>query len=131
MRRKKREFYRRKVEELGLDIKKLYAVIDNLTGNGKKKMLPEGFSDEELAAMFSDFFENKIDNLVGDSAEEAQFDLHLIVSHENRLKHFVTVDLIKIRSIVSRVKRTYCESDPFPISDVSNVNILTVSYKCI
>ena len=42
MRRKKREFYRRKVEELGLDIKKLYAVIDNLTGNGKKKNAARG-----------------------------------------------------------------------------------------
>ena len=92
MRRKKREFYRRKIEELGLDIKKLYAIIDNLTGNGKKKMLPEGFSDEELAAMFSDFFENKIENLVGGFAEEAQFDLHPIVCRENRLNHFVTVD---------------------------------------
>ena len=58
---KKREYYRRKIEEHGQDINKLYAIIDNLTGNKKKALLPEGFSDEELATMFSDFFENKIE----------------------------------------------------------------------
>ena len=119
IRRKKREYYRRKIEELGLDINKLYAIIDNLTGNRKKILLPEGFSDEELADMFSDFFENKIENLIGDFVEEAQFELHPVVSRENRLNRFVTVDLSKIKTIVKRVKKTFCESDPFPISDVS------------
>ena len=40
---------------------------------------PEGFSDKELAAMFSDFFENKIENLIGGFVEEAQLDLHPVV----------------------------------------------------
>ena len=119
MRRKKKEYYRRKIEEFGSDINKLYAIIDNLTGNKKKLSLPEGFSDEELAAMFSDFFETKIENLIGGFVEEAQLDLHPVVGQENRLNHFVTVDISKIRSIVSRVKKTYSESDPFPISDVT------------
>ena len=69
--RKKREYYRRKVEELGLEVQKLYTIIDKLTGNKKKVMLPEGFSDEVLAALFLDFFENKIENLIGGFVEEA------------------------------------------------------------
>ena len=119
IRRKKRDYYRRKIEEFGLNINKLYAIIDNLTGGKKKALLPEGFSDVELASMFSDFFENKTDNLIGGFEEVTGFDLHPLVSQENKLNHFETVDFIKIRSIVSRVKRTYCESDPFPISDVT------------
>ena len=55
IRRKKREYYRRKIEELGLDIKKLYTIIDNFSGNKKNIMLPEAFSDEALTALFSDF----------------------------------------------------------------------------
>ena len=118
IRRKKREYYKRKIIEFGLDIKKLYAIIDNLTGNRKKVILPEGFSDMELASMFSDFFESKIDNLVGSFVEAAQLNLHPVVSSENKLDHFVPVDIHKIGSVVGRVKRTYCASDPFPISDV-------------
>ena len=68
--------------------------------------------------MFSDFFENKIENWAKGFEEEAQFDLHPVVRRENRLIHFVTVDFNKIKSIVSKVKRTYCERDPFPISDI-------------
>ena len=45
-------------------VKILTSCIDYLTGNKKKALLPEGFSDEELATMFSDFFENKIENLI-------------------------------------------------------------------
>ena len=115
---KKREYYRRKIEEHGQDITKLYAIIDNLTGNKKKALLPEGFSDEELATMFSDFFENKIENLIVGFVDEALFDLHPVVNQQNKLTCFNTVTLSNIRSIVGRVKRTYCRSDPFPISDV-------------
>ena len=115
---KKREYYRRKIEEHGQDINKLYAIIDNLTGNKKKALLPEGFSDEELATMFSDFFENKIENLIVGFVDEALFDLHPVVNQQNKLTCFNTVTLSNIRSIVGRVKRTYCRSDPFPISNV-------------
>ena len=114
---KKREYYRRKIEEHGQDINKLYAIIDNLTGNKKKALLPEGFSDEELATMFSDFFENKIENLIVGFVDEARFDLHPVVNQENKLTCFNTATLSNIRSIDGRVKRTHCRSDPFPISD--------------
>ena len=41
-----------------------------------------------------------------------------MVNQQNKLTCFNTVTLSNIRSIVGRVKRTYCRSDPFPISDV-------------
>ena len=121
IRRKKREFYRRKINELGLDIKKLYAIIDNLTGHKKKILLPEGFSDEVLANMFSDFFESKIENLVGSFVEVTQLNMQPVVGPENKLNHFKTIDIHTMESIMGGVRRTYCASDPFPISDV---------YKC-
>ena len=68
--------------------------------------------------MFSDFFENKIENLIVGFVDEALFDLHPVVNQQNKLTCFNTVTLSNIRSIVGRVKRTYCRSDPFAISDV-------------
>ena len=41
-----------------------------------------------------------------------------MVNQQNKLTCFNTVTLSSTRSIVGRVKRTYCRSDPFPISDV-------------
>ena len=87
-----------------MDLMTLYTLIYNLSGNKKKIMLPEGFSDEVLAALFSDFFENKIENLIGGFVEEARFDLHQAIDRENRLNHLTTVDLIKVKSITCRVK---------------------------
>ena len=50
--------------------------------------------------------------------DEALFDLHPVINQENKLTCFNTVTLSNIKSIVGRVRRTYCRSDPFPISDV-------------
>ena len=116
-RRRKREYYRRKIEELGLDINKLYAITGNLTGNKRKKQLPDGYSDEELANMFLNFFESKVENMVANFARHTQYDLLLRVNTVARLSAFRIVDFTVIKSIVSRVKRTYCENDPFPLSD--------------
>ena len=118
IRRRKREYYKQKIEEFGLDINKLYVIINNLTGNKKKIQLPEGFSDDELANMFLNFFESKVENMIGNFTEGVQFDLHRRGNLELKLRLFEAVGFGKIKSIVSRVKRTYCENDPFPISDV-------------
>ena len=128
---KKREYYRRKIEEHDQDINKLYAIIDNLTGNKKKALLPEGFSDEDLATMFSDSFENKIENSIVGFVDEALFDSYPVVNQQNKLTCFSTVTLSNIRSIVGRVKRTYCRSDPFPISDVIDIDNLLQVYLVI
>ena len=84
--------------------------------------------------MFSDFFENKIENLIVGFVDEALFDLHPAVNQQNKLTCFNTVTLSNIRSIVGRVKRTYCRSDPFPISDViecANIDNLLQVYLVI
>ena len=47
----------------------LYNIINNLTGSKKKKQLPEGFTDEELADMFLEFFERKIIDAVENITE--------------------------------------------------------------
>ena len=54
--------------------------------------------------MFSDFFENKIENLIVGFVDEALFDLHPVANRQNKLTCFNTVTLSNIRSIVGKVK---------------------------
>ena len=119
VRNRRREYYRQKVTEAGSDVNKLYLVLHNLTGNKKKKKLPEGFSEEELANEFLEFFENKILNVVnsfaGSNLREESF---FPEGQVNKMLHFRQVDIEKIKSIVYRVKLTYCDNDPIPMSDI-------------
>ena len=50
--KRKREYFKNKINEAGSDINKLYIVLDNLTGNKKKNKLPEGIPDIVLANIF-------------------------------------------------------------------------------
>ena len=82
--------------------------------------------------MFSDFFENKIENLIVGFVDEALFDLHPVVNQQNKLTCFNTVTLSNIRSIVGRVKRTYTAGvilSQFLM--LLSVPILIISYKFI
>ncbi len=62
--RRKRECYRQKAEEAGFNINKLNKLLKNLTGSKKKKNLPEGFADDELANKFLIYFANKMQQMV-------------------------------------------------------------------
>ncbi len=54
---------------------------------------------------------------------------------EEKLLCLKKVDLDVIKSVVSRVKLTYCDSDPLPISDIINSDnlhrILQVFVECV
>ena len=63
IRRRKYNYFRQKVKEVGCDIKRLYYLSDDLTGNMKKRTFPDGFSDTELANSFLAFFHDKVKNL--------------------------------------------------------------------
>ncbi len=54
---------------------------------------------------------------------------------EEKLLNFKKVDMNVIKSIVSRVKLTYCDNDPLPISDIINSDnfhwVLQVFLECV
>ena len=55
IRRKKSEYYRWKIQEAGINMAKLYRILNDLSGN-TKKVLPDGMNDMDLASAFLDFF---------------------------------------------------------------------------
>ena len=56
LRNRKHEYLMNKIKEAGNYMNKLYFILYNLTGYKKKKKLPEGFNNKELAEKYLIFF---------------------------------------------------------------------------
>ena len=56
-------FWAEKIKDCGIDAKKLYTLINNLTNNNKDNPLPESQSDEGLANQFAQYFMSKIKSI--------------------------------------------------------------------
>ena len=57
------DYYKRKIHEAGTDMGKLYFFLNTLVGGKNKELLPENVGDTRLANNFSEFFENKINDI--------------------------------------------------------------------
>ena len=117
--KRKCEYYRQKTFESRLNISKLYKILDNLTGNRKTNRLPDGFNDEVLANMFLDFFDQKIKSIVENFGSDILRAPSIMPIPDNKLLSFRRVSVEEVRATVQKVNMTYCDSDPLPISDIS------------
>ena len=61
-----REYYHDIFHEHGWNTKQMFKVCDGLLGRGKEPSLPSGFTNQELADNFNEFFINKITNIRSD-----------------------------------------------------------------
>ena len=52
-----------KISDCGMDAKKLYTLINNLTNNNKDNPLPKSQSDDRLANKFTQYFMSKIKSM--------------------------------------------------------------------
>ena len=110
-------YYRRKIQEAGSDMNKLYKLFNSLTGNIKKKKLPDGFTDKELADAFCVFFKNKISVIVS-SFVHAPIQPVIDINIETRLLCFNVISKEELINILKRAKKTHCDYDPMPISEI-------------
>lgn len=81
--KRKSDYYRSKIVEVGSNINKLHGVLDSLTGHRQDNKLPDGFPDAVLASMFLDYFdkvENVIMNLRPDSFQRPAQDMPVPVA---------------------------------------------------
>ena len=116
---RKKSYYRNKVTEAGNNIKKLYKILDGLTGYDKVQQMPEGFSNSELAREFLLFFDDKINKIMRFFSNIAPvFFGSRMPTFTDRLSRFTCIDLNELKLIFARVNFTYCIIDPFPVSDV-------------
>ena len=119
--RRKREYYRSKVKEAKSNINKLYRVLDGLTGYKRSNVLPDGYSDLELANMFVEYYQEKTENIITSFNAALQgpaLDMPVPMP-TMKLSKFHRVDKEIMKAIVQKVKPTHCENDPLPISDIS------------
>ncbi len=132
----KRKYYREKLLETQSEPSKLYRLLDELLGNKKQKVLPENVDDEGLANDFVNYFDMKVENIYN--------------SFENKDRHvsacFPEFPFVKLDKLVSveygdfvemfiKTKKTYCDSDPFPLGDLKSAanyeDMVKVYYRLV
>ena len=121
--RSKKNFYMNKLTEADGDSKKLYNILNEISGGKKEKLLPYESSDEVLAQKFSKFFDEKVERLMTELEEttvnnETANDIDG-VDVVPGLHNFNTVQEVDIFKLIMSTKKTYNSNDPFPIKDVS------------
>lgn len=113
-------YYRRKIVEAAKDAKKLYRLLNGLTGCFSEKNLPDGKSDQLLANEFLKFFKNKIDNISNSFTQNLVSPIFVDNTANIRLSSFQTIDDISVANIITSIKKTNCVLDPMPISDITS-----------
>ena len=130
------DYYKRKIHEAGTDMGKLYFFLNTLVGGKNKELLLENVSDTRLTNNFSAFFENKINDICAQIANNDEEISNLPDSPYCKLDKFKEVTLTDMKDILSKKTKnkkkttttTHCERDPFAISDIKeqrNIDRLT------
>ena len=97
--------------------KQVFKVCDSLLGRGKEPSLLPGFTNQELADNFNDFFITKITNIRSDLSEwntgssDIQTEHHSIPSV---LENYWSLNCDEVAKIVLAPPTKTCEADPIP-----------------
>ena len=122
--RTKRDYYNNECKNMK-DSKKLHKRLDDLLGLKKERILPESVSAEN----FAKFFNNKID-MIYRSFPHTRGDLALVPDNSRKnLKRFELINMSDLKRVIGKAKNTYCQNDPFPVSDIMNAANRESVYK--
>ena len=127
IRKTKCMYYRRRIAETGPDTKRLYFLLNSLTGNIKKEKFPEGFTDLNLANEFMRFFDNKVKNIVNSFQDVGPGVVHRYLPDTPRigLTSFNTINREHLQVLLKRLNKTYCRTDPIPIGCIADSDYFT------
>ena len=103
-----------KIEMCGHDTKKLYNLVNNMTGRTKSNPMPPGRKDTELADKFADFFLDKIRRICDDLADYRTYTP--IEIEVEPLENFNPLSVGEVLSIIRSMPTKSCESDVLPTS---------------
>ena len=103
-----------KISEAKENLKKLYNTMNGLTNRVNNNPMPEGYTNQELANHFSDYFYNKV-KMIADGKKHIP---NYIPPTRNvpQLCTFDKVNLETIRSIIVKIGLKQCEQDTLPAS---------------
>jgi len=98
------------VDKCANDSKKMYKLINDMTGGNKENPMPDDQSDSKLANNFADYFEEKIDKI---RKELDTFDKYEPDDTCNsNLNNFAIMSEEQIKEIINKSKAKNCELDP-------------------
>ena len=120
----KRNYYNNECKNMK-DMKKLHKKLDDLLGLRKEKILPDSISVEG----FAQFFNDKIDKIYRNFPCTGDGQVLVSDNEGKKLKRFETISMSDLKRIMSRTKNTYCDNDPFPVSDIVNATNKELVYK--
>ena len=107
---KKKEKISRKIEESGSDGKKLFQLVNHLTGHKQEVPLPTMRSDKELADEFAHFFFSKIVKI------REELDHHPLYQPSKSVipnfSNFRKLEEDQVKKLVMSTKSKSCELDP-------------------
>ena len=101
-----------KVLECGHDTKKLYNLVNNITGRVKSNPMPPGRTNGDLADEFADFFLNKIIKIRNDLLECNAYSP--IPIEVEPLSQFQPMSVAEVIKIIRSMPTKTCESDTLP-----------------
>ena len=121
----KREILSNKVIECGNDTRKLYALVNSLTGvPGKINPLSECDSYEQLAEDFADHFMTKIKNICDNLDIFPKYNPPIRQTPE--LTQFNGLTMDEVQEIVNNVQAKTCNSDPIPTKVLKEISPLLI-----
>ena len=117
----KRNYYNNELKSIK-DPRMLNKNLDGLIGLKKEKVLPENNSNHmDLANKFVKFFDDKTDKIYRSFMNENSSNISFMPQQVNKkLDRFQELNLTDLKRVIDKVKCTYCENDPFPISDIKD-----------
>ena len=100
------------------DSKQLFNIVKKRSTPNQSSIYPEHSSESELANQYSEFFENKISDIVSTFASNVTFAqstvLHPQISLNSNLSEFIPVIEIQLRRLIKSTPPKACNLDPLP-----------------
>ena len=117
----KRKYYNNALKN-NKDPRMLNKNLDDLIGLKKEKVLPENNGNHMgLANRFGKIFDDKTDKIYKSFTNENYRNISFMPQQVNKkLDRFKKLNLTDLKKVIDKVKCTYCENDPFPISDIKD-----------
>ena len=110
----KKEVISEKVLQCYRNTRKLYSLINKITGTTKENPLPELTNEEELANEFAEFFLDKIQNIQRELDDKLKYQLTKTAPVEAQLTEFKVVCEDEVAKIIMNMKTKQCKLDIMP-----------------
>ena len=106
--------YRDMISDAKGDPKKLFAIVNSLSGTKQPSPLPDRTSDQDLANVFGDYFIQKIETIRKDIGQSDNPAISVRTGLANACCSFVPVTQETVLALIKKSKTTSCALDPLP-----------------